>query len=109
MLPLTATESMESLNTNQVCELLLKEGFDEEVVAVFKKNKINGKALLLLKDEDMKSLGLDAIGDRVTLQDLITRYRGAGATATPGGLPSDEVTGRARRPALGEDEVSSIT
>lgn len=54
---------MEKWSVSQVCEFLAKEDFDEEVVELFRANKIRGRVLKLLKEEDLKHLGVTALGD----------------------------------------------
>lgn len=41
----------------------------------FTRHKIKGKALLLLKDEDMEEIGVTKIGERIRLRDLILKLR----------------------------------
>ena len=69
----TCVCSMESWNIEEVCEFLMKYEFDEEVVQIFRVNKISGSVLVLLSDTDMKELGLTALGDRKRLQFLLKK------------------------------------
>ena len=55
---------MESWNIEGVCDFLVKYEFDEDVVQIFRMNKISGSVLVLLNDADMKELGVAALGDR---------------------------------------------
>ena len=52
---------------------ILEEEFDEEVVQTFRRNKIDIDTLLELTSEDMKELGIVALGDRKRLTKLINR------------------------------------
>lgn len=56
---------------NEVCQLLRKRGFDELIVETFEKNKIDMNVLKDIDADDMKELGITALGDRKRLQDLI--------------------------------------
>ena len=72
---------MEKLDVQQVCELLTKKGFDEDVIAVFKANKIDGETLLDLDDDEMTKLGLKAMADRKKLRKLIrSQYQSGGSS-----------------------------
>ena len=64
---------MESWTTERVCDFLTNNHFDEEVVGIFKTNKICGSVLSSLNEADLKELGLTALGDRRRLQSLIKR------------------------------------
>lgn len=46
-----------------------------QVIETFRRNKIRGKALLLLTDEDLEQLGLVALGDKKCLRQLINEVR----------------------------------
>ena len=48
--------------------------FDEEVVKVFHSNKVNGKVLSLLTEEDFKELRLTALGDRQGIKESEMLY-----------------------------------
>ena len=63
--------AMESWSVADVCGFLIENGFDEEVVELFRCNKIRGKVLKLLTEGDMKEMGLTAIGDRRLLNHLL--------------------------------------
>lgn len=41
----------------------------------FAKNKIKGKALLLLKDEDLEELGITKVGEKIRMRDLVVKLR----------------------------------
>ena len=62
---------MESLSVAEVSEFLVANGFDEEAVELFRRNKIRGKVLKLLTDRDLQEMGLTAIGDRRLLNHLL--------------------------------------
>ena len=63
--------AMENWSVADVSGFLIENGFDEEVVELFRCNKIRGKVLKLLTDGDMKEMGLTAIGDRRLLNHLL--------------------------------------
>ena len=56
-----------------MCDFLISNHFDEEVVGVFRMNKICGSVLCSLNEADMKELGLMALGDRRRLQSFIKK------------------------------------
>lgn len=56
--------TMESWSVAEVSEFLVANGFDEEAVELFRRNKIRGKVLKLFTDTDLQEMGLTAIGDR---------------------------------------------
>ena len=58
------------MTTSAVRGLLQKEGFDEDVVELFHKNKVDRETLMSLDSEDMIELGHKALGDRKKLQRL---------------------------------------
>ena len=62
-------QTMEAWSIDEVCEFL-KKHFNE-VVRIFRANKICGSVLWSLNEPDMKELGLTALGDRRRLQCLI--------------------------------------
>ena len=66
---------MESWSILDVGDFLAANNFDEEVVKVFHSNKINGKVLSLLTEEDFKELGLTAFGDRRLLSQLLKELK----------------------------------
>ena len=63
--------TMESWSVAEVSEFLVANGFDEEEVELFRRNKIRGKVLKLLTDRDLQEMGLTAIGDRRLLNHLL--------------------------------------
>lgn len=54
----------------QICEVLRNNGFDEEVAESMRINKIDGAMLLDLSSQDLKELGIVALGDRKRLEKL---------------------------------------
>ena len=64
---------MEDWAVEQVCDFLVNNRFDEEVVGIFRVNKICGSVLWSLNESDMKELGLTALGDRRRLQCLVKK------------------------------------
>ena len=68
---------------------MLAKEFDAEVVDTFRINKIDGETLLELTQEEMKELGIVALGDRKKLVKLTkTLLTMKGCTET---LTSNEV------------------
>ena len=63
-------KSLGSLTTPEVCSLLKESGFDTDVVEIFQKNKIDGTTFLDLDADDLKELGVVALGDRKRIQKL---------------------------------------
>ncbi|XP_065892724.1 uncharacterized protein [Dysidea avara] len=61
----------ENWTTDDVCQFISKEGFDNEVVELFRDNRIRGRTLPLLSDNDLRELGIKALGDRKHLLQLI--------------------------------------
>ena len=62
---------MENWSVAEVSEFLVANDFDDEVVELFRRNKIRGKVLKLLTDRDLQEMGLTAIGDRRLLNYLL--------------------------------------
>ena len=62
---------MESWSVAEVSEFLVENDFDEEVIELFRCNKISGKVLKLLTDRDLQEMGLTAIGGRRLLNHLL--------------------------------------
>ena len=63
--------TMERWSVAEVSEFLVVNGFDEEAVELFRRNKIRGKVLKLLTDRDLQEMGLTTIGDRRLLNHLL--------------------------------------
>lgn len=61
---------MSSLNISDVCKLLRENGFDEEVIETMRTNKIDGSTFIDLNSQDLKELGIVALGDRKRLEKL---------------------------------------
>ena len=66
---------MEKWNINEVCDFLSENDFDEDIVECFRVNKIRGRVLFLLSEDDMKQLGLGALGDRKYFQHVLHKRR----------------------------------
>ena len=62
-------------STEKICELLLENGFDNSVSSVFCDNKVDGAVFVDLDKDDMKELGISALGDRKKLQQLIYKLK----------------------------------
>ena len=73
---------LDSLSTSEVCTLLKTNGFDDDVVEVFRANKIDGSALKELNSEDLKELGIIALGDRKRLE-RVKKADGSVVAASP--------------------------
>ena len=73
---------LDSLSTSEVCTLLKTNGFDDDVVEVFRANKIDGSTLKELNSEDLKELGIIALGDRKRLE-RVKKADGSVVTASP--------------------------
>ena len=50
--------TMERWSVAEVSEFLVVNGFDEDAVELFRRNKIRGKVLKLLTDRDLQEMGL---------------------------------------------------
>ena len=61
------TGSLEKYNVQQTCIWLRNHGL-EDLVDLFSKEKIDGKILMELSDENMKEIGITAFGDRKRLK-----------------------------------------
>ena len=51
----------------RVCDLLNEEGFDKDVLEVFRKNRIDVSAFVKWDKEDFEQLGIVALGDKKRL------------------------------------------
>ena len=58
---------MESWSVEQVCRFIEEKGFEEDVIELFRVNRIRGQVLSMLTDEELKELGIVALGDRKLL------------------------------------------
>lgn len=65
--------SMEFLSIVEVGLLLQAQGFQDDVVEVFRLNKIDGCTLLELNRDDLKELGIVALADRKRLEKMIDK------------------------------------
>ena len=61
---------MERWSTSEVCEFIAEKGFEEDVIELFRVNRIRGPVLSLLTDAELKELGVAAMGDRKLLLKL---------------------------------------
>ena len=61
------SNGMEKWTTNEVCSFIANKGFQEDVVELFSVNRITGEVLSLLTEDDLKELGVAALGDRKLL------------------------------------------
>ena len=66
-----ATLTIAKLGMEEVSDILNKAGFNEEVVKIFRVNKIDRSLIVALDKDDMKELGIVALGDSKKLQMLI--------------------------------------
>lgn len=64
---------MENWTVDEVCQFLRKNDFEEKVIQAFRVNKVRGRVLPLLNDEDLKQLEVAALGDRKYLQHLFSK------------------------------------
>ena len=75
-------------STENICELLMDNGFDVSIVEVFRRNKVDGVVFVELDSNDMKELGISALGDRKKLQKLKSSERGSGSCMLADSTPS---------------------
>ena len=68
---------MEGLTTSQVAELLIKEGFRDDVVQLFVENKVDGKALMMLETDETvcMKVGITNVSDKLKLYNFIEKYK----------------------------------
>ena len=63
---------MDNDNVERVCNMLLTNGFDNDVVDVFRENKVDFEVdldvFIQLDKDDIRELGVTALGDRKKLQ-----------------------------------------
>ena len=59
----------------EVCSILQAAGFDEATVEIFCVNKVDCTILLDLDKDDMKELGVTALGDRKKLLNIIAKLK----------------------------------
>ena len=62
-------------SVERVRDILETNGFDCEVVDAFRENKVDWEVFTQLGKDDIKELGITALGDRKKLQQLITRLK----------------------------------
>jgi len=58
------------LSIEEFCDILTSYNFDDDVVQVFRSNKIDGSIFLELTQEDFKELGVVSLGDRKKMERL---------------------------------------
>lgn len=83
------------VSTEEICKLLLENGFDRSVTAIFHDNKVDGTVFVELDKDDMKELGISALGDRKKLQQLIDKVKREKDTdfcVLTGSTPSRSIT-----------------
>lgn len=61
---------MEGWSVEEVCEFIEEQGFQKDVIELFRSNRIRGPVLSMLTDEELKELGVAALGDRKLLLKL---------------------------------------
>ena len=59
-----------SLSISELCSLLKEKGLDNDVVEVFRSNKIDGAVFLDLNREDLRELGIVALGDQKKIEKI---------------------------------------
>ena len=59
-----------SMNYEEICSKLRDAGFEEEVIDIFKRNRIDVPVFLELDSEEFIQLKVDALGDRKRLISL---------------------------------------
>jgi len=63
---------MEGWSVQELCNFIEDEGFEKDVVELFRGNRIRGPVLPLLTLEDLKELGVAALRDRKILLKLFS-------------------------------------
>lgn len=66
------------MSIGKVVEILLSEGFDNDVVEVLRCNRVTLSVLIDLDEVDFKELGITAFGDRRRLKLLIKKLKLSG-------------------------------
>ena len=59
-----------SLGVSELCCLLGEKGLDSDVIELFRSNKIDGAVFLDLNKEELKELGVVALGDRKKIEKI---------------------------------------
>lgn len=67
-------ENISKLSIDDFCDFLSQISFDEDVIELFRKNKISGWSFMKLTEQQLEKL-VTAIGDVVELQALQTRVK----------------------------------
>jgi len=58
------------LGVSELCCLLGEKGLDSDVIELFRSNKIDGAVFLDLNKEELKELGVVALGDRKKIEKI---------------------------------------
>ena len=61
---------METWSVEEVCGYIEEKGFENDVIELFRANRIRGPVLSMLTDDELKELGVAALGDRKILLKL---------------------------------------
>ena len=64
---------MDSWSVEEVCRFIEEKGFENDVIELFRANRIRGQVLSMLTDAELKELGVTALGDRKILLKLFQR------------------------------------
>ena len=64
------TKPLGVLTISEVCSLLKERGLDDDVIEIFRTNKIDGAVFLELNKEDLKELGIVALGDLKKIRNI---------------------------------------
>lgn len=67
-------EKIRELSCADFCDFLLKEGFHEDIVSTFTKNRICGETFFEMTEEDIKEL-VPIVGDRIRVRKLLNVVR----------------------------------
>ena len=65
-------------SVERVCDILVQNGFDYEVVDAFRQNKIDWDVFTQLDRDDIRELGVTALGDRKKLIRLVAKLQTSG-------------------------------
>ena len=67
---------MASQRYEDVCSELLLEGLEEDVVEIFRSNRIDKPVFLGLDRSDLQQLGITALGDKKRIETIQQRISG---------------------------------
>ena len=62
-------------SVERVCDFLVQNGFDYEVVGAFRQNKIDWDVFAQLDRDDIRELGVTALGDRKNWFNSLLNYK----------------------------------